>query len=106
MRKIMQFVEANLHADIRLKDLADVANLSPFHFSRAFRKSTGEPPHRFVRGCRLEKAKQLLIEGDASLAEISLICNFSSQSSFTRAFTRAFGAPPGTFRKDGKKPPR
>ncbi|NEV01041.1 helix-turn-helix domain-containing protein [Bradyrhizobium uaiense] len=102
LRRVMQFIDANLHNPIRLKDLADVANLSPFHFARAFRKATGESPHRFVRGCRLEKAKQLLIEGNETLAEVSLICNFSSQSSFTRAFTRAFGAPPGAFRKNGK----
>ncbi|MDH2385511.1 AraC family transcriptional regulator [Bradyrhizobium sp. CER78] len=103
LRRVMQFIDANLHSPIRLKDLADVANLSPFHFARAFRKATGESPHRFVRGCRLEKAKQLLIEGNATLAEVSLICNFSSQSSFTRAFTRAFGVPPGAFRMGGKR---
>jgi AraC family transcriptional regulator len=96
--RVMQFIAANLQNDIRLKDLAAVANLSPFHFSRAFRKATGQSPHRFVRGCRLEKAMELLCEVDTSLAEIALTCSFSSQSSFTRAFTRAFGLSPGLYR--------
>ena len=100
LRRVMQFIAANLQNDIRLKDLAAVANLSPFHFSRAFRKATGESPHRFVRGCRLEKAKGLLAEGSSPLADIAFSCNFSSQSSFTRAFTRAFGIAPGKYREN------
>ena len=99
LRRAMQFIGANLQNDIRLKDLAEVANLSLFHFARAFRKATGQSPHRFVRECRLEKAKELLAEGSAPLADIALTCGFSSQSSFTRAFTRAFGMAPGQYRE-------
>ena len=100
LRRVMQFIAANLQNDIHIKDLAAVANLSLFHFARAFRKATGESPHRFVRECRLEKAKELLAEGSAPLADIALTCNFSSQSSFTRAFTRAFGIAPGKYREN------
>ncbi|WP_083636364.1 AraC family transcriptional regulator [Bradyrhizobium sp. AS23.2] len=106
LRRVMQFIAINLQNDIRLKDLAGVANLSPFHFARAFRKATGEPPHRFVRNCRLEKAKELLAETSAPLAEVALTCNFSSQSSFTRAFTRAFGIAPGKYRENHGLRPR
>ena len=102
----MQFIAANLQNDIRLKDLAAVANLSPFHFSRAFRKATGESPHRFLRGCQLEKAKELLAEHNTTIAEIALTCNFSSQSSFTRAFTRAFGFSPGVYRDEHTTRPK
>jgi len=98
LRRIVQFIDANLQNDIRLKDLARVANLSPFHFSRAFRKATGGPPHRFVRDRRLERARELLKDSSTPLAEIALICSFSSQSSFNRAFTRAYGVSPGKFR--------
>ncbi|MCC8935688.1 helix-turn-helix transcriptional regulator [Bradyrhizobium sp. Arg68] len=105
LRRVMQFIAANLQNRIRLKDLAAVANLSPFHFARSFRKATGETPYRFVRECRLERSKQLLAQNDAALAEISLRCHFSSQSSFTRAFKRAFGQSPGRYRDEhGARP--
>lgn len=99
LRRVLKFVDENLQNSIRLKQLAAVARLSPFHFSRAFRKAIGQPPYRFVRQRRLEKAKELVAEEAVPLAEIALICNFSSQSSFTRAFTRATGLPPGQYRQ-------
>jgi AraC family transcriptional regulator len=53
-----------------------------------------------LRERHIEKAKQLIVQGTASLAEIALICSFSSQASFTRAFTRAVGSPPGKYRAE------
>jgi AraC family transcriptional regulator len=53
-----------------------------------------------LRERRIEKAKQLIVQGRTSLAEIALICGFSSQASFTRAFTRAVGSPPGQYRAE------
>ena len=99
LRRVLQFVDENLQDSIRLKDLAAVARLSPFHFSRAFRNAIGQSPCRFVRKRRLEKAKELVAGGMLPLAEIALICNFSSQTSFTRAFTQATGLPPGQYRR-------
>ena len=104
LRRVLQFIEANLHNNIRLKDLADIANLSQFHFSRGFRKATGQSPHRFVRDCRLDKAKEMLVDGTSTLAEIALVCNFSSQSSFTRAFTQAVGISPNKYRQSRRSP--
>jgi AraC family transcriptional regulator len=100
LQRVLQFVDENLQNSIALKDLAAIANLSPFYFSRAFRKLTGSSPQRFVRHRRLERAKEFLVDGSVSLADIALSCNFSSQSSFTRAFTRAFGIAPGEYREN------
>ena len=102
LQRVLQFVDQNLQNPIHLNDLAEAANLSPFHFSRAFRKAMGRPPHRFVRERRLEKAKDLVLEKKLTLAEIAGICNFSSQASFTRAFTRAVGMPPAKYRQNGR----
>ena len=102
LRRVLQFVDQNLQNPIRLKDLAEVANLSRFHFSRAFRKAMGQSPHRFVRNRRLERAKDLVLEEKLTLAEIAGICNFSSQTSFTRAFARATGMAPGRYRLNGR----
>ena len=99
LQRVLQFVDENLQSSIALKDLASIASLSPFYFSRAFRRVTGSSPQRYVRQRRLEKAKELLADGSASLADVALTCNFSSQSSFTRAFTRAFGVAPGKYRE-------
>ena len=99
LRQVLQFVEANLQADIRVEDLARVARLSQFHFSRAFRRATGQTPFHFVRSRRLEKAKEMLGEGEVSLTDIAFITNYSSQASFTRAFSRAFGVSPGEYRR-------
>ena len=81
LQRVLQFVDDNLQNPIHLRDLAAIANLSPFHFSRTFRETTGQSPHRFVRERRLEKAKQLVIEGKTELTEIAAICVFSSQAS-------------------------
>ncbi|WP_074121802.1 helix-turn-helix domain-containing protein [Bradyrhizobium sp. AS23.2] len=57
-----------------------------------------EPPHRYVSGKRLARAKVLLIQDDRSLVEIALALGFSSQANFTRAFKLATGLAPGQFR--------
>jgi AraC family transcriptional regulator len=91
-------VEANLEGKITIDSMASVACLSRYHFSRAFKKATGQSPHRYVSGRRLERAKTLLSKGDRSLVYIALALSFSSQANFTRAFTKATGQAPGQFR--------
>ena len=100
LQRVLRFVDESFQNPIALKDLAATANLSPFYFARAFKSVMGSSPQRYVRLRRLEKAKELLADGSTSLADIALTCNFSSQSSFTRAFTRAFGVAPGKYREN------
>jgi AraC-like DNA-binding protein len=99
LQRVLEFVDDNLQNPICLADLAAIANLSPYYFSRTFRETTGLSPYRFVRERRLEKAKQLVVEGKDRLTEIAAICNFSSQASFTRAFTRLVGLSPAKYRQ-------
>ena len=96
--RVLDPVEANLEGRITINSMASVACLSRYHFSRAFKKATGQSPHRYVSGRRLERAKTLLSMGDRSLVDIALALNFSSQANFTRAFTKATGQAPGQFR--------
>ena len=84
--------------DITVADLANVACLSIFHFTRTF-AAMGVPPHRYVSRRRLESAKTMIATGRASLSEIAFNCQFSSQSSFTRAFRRAVGMTPAEYRQ-------
>ena len=97
--RVLEYVEANLEADISIGDLASAACFSLFHFVRAFHLAMGRPPHAYLSERRLDRAKQLLAYSDTSLVDISLICRFSGQANFTRAFTRAMGTSPGRYRR-------
>lgn len=99
LQRVLQFVGRHLETAISVEDLASVACLSQFHFCRAFRRATGQTPHHFVNARRINKARELLIKPGFTLAEVALVCNFSSQASFTRAFSRVVGIPPGEYRR-------
>ena len=94
------FIIANLAADIRLDDLAKLTGLSCKHFLRAFKQSTGLPPHQYLLVQRIEAAKRLLLDDLASLAEVAQTCGFADQSHFTATFRKVVGVPPGTWRRD------
>jgi AraC-like DNA-binding protein len=79
------------HRDITLADLAGVACLSPFHFSRTFARAMGVSPHQLCERIRLESAMAEVARGKLPLAQIALSARFSSLGSFTRAFRRAMG---------------
>jgi len=99
LRRVLAYIEEHLAEDITVADLANVACLSIFHFARAFAATMGVPPHRYVSQRRLESAKVMIATGRASLSEIALDCQFSSESSFTRAFRRAIGMTPAAYRR-------
>ncbi len=94
LKRVLTHIEDHLFNDISVADIADVACLSVFHFTRAFTASVGSPPNRYVSRRRLDAAKELVAGGRGSLIEIALSCQFSSQSSFTRAFRRETGLKP------------
>jgi AraC family transcriptional regulator len=99
LQRVLGYVEEHLAQEITVADLANVACLSIFHFTRAFAAAVGEPPHRYVSQRRLESAKALIAAGRTSLGKIALDSQFSSQTSFTRAFRRATGMTPGEYRR-------
>jgi AraC family transcriptional regulator len=99
LTRVIAYVEEHLAEDISVADLANVACLSIFHFTRAFAATMGVPPHRYVSQRRLESVKAMIASGRASLAEIAHSCRFSSQSSFTRVFPRATGLTPAEYRR-------
>jgi AraC family transcriptional regulator len=98
LRRVLAYVEEHLAEDITVADLANVACLSIFHFTRAFAAAMAVPPHRYVSQRRLESAKAMIATG-SSLSAIAFNCQFSSQSSFTRAFRRATGMTPAEYRR-------
>ncbi len=99
LRRAQAFFDAHLDGDPSLADLARECRLSPSHFARAFRQATGVPPHRWLMRRRVERAKELLLDGDLGLAQIAVACGFSDQSHLTRVFTRHETYGPGKWRR-------
>jgi len=81
-----------------LSDVARACGLSTPHFGRAFTKSYGISPHRWLLIQRLEKAKVLLMEPEQTMADIAYECGFFDQSHLSHAFSRHFGQSPGAWR--------
>ena len=101
LKRVIAHIEENLgDSSLGVADLAAVAHVSPFHFSRAFKASLGRPPHRFLVERRLERAKALILETTISLAEIAIETGFADQAHLSAVFRRETGTTPGRFRSN------
>ena len=98
LNRVLEYIHANLDREMHLDELARVASLSPFHFSKLFKRSTGSSPHQYIMQRRLERAKTLLRQPGRSLSEISVEAGFADQSHFTNVFRRFVGVTPSKFR--------
>ena len=99
LRRAEELMSAGLTEELPLSRLASECGLSVRHFARAFRVSTGMPPHRWLLRHRVERAKELLRTRALSLADVAMFCGFADQSHFTRVFTAAAGTSPGVWRR-------
>jgi AraC family transcriptional regulator len=97
--RLVEYIDAHLDEDVSLKDLANIANLSHYHFSRSFKRSFGEPPHHYLNGRRIERAKALLENPARSVTEVALAVGFADPVLFTAAFHRLVGTTPTKFRR-------
>ena len=98
VRCVTEHIEQNLDKPLPLTELAVVVHMSPFHFARLFRRSTGEPPHRFVIRQRIARASEFLTRPDLTIAEISRRVGFRTASHFTTVFRRVSGVTPSGYR--------
>ena len=103
LRRVCDFIKEQFAQDIGLDDLAALTGLSSKHFARAFKQSTGLPPHQYLITQRVEAAKRYLVNARTSLAEIALECGFSDQSQFTATFRKSVGLAPGAWRRENAK---
>lgn len=97
---VLECFHAHVATPIRLETLAAAARLSPFHFCRLFKATTGLSPYQFQLGLRIQRAKRLLREPEhrrLSLARVASACGFSDQSHLTRHFKRLVGTTPARF---------
>src|SRR5271165_3421880 len=98
LQRVRDYVEAHLDDDLSLTILADIACLSPYHFSRSFKQATGVGLHHYVMQGRLERAKTLMRRTNQPLALIAQEAGFADQSHLNSAFRREIGVTPGQFR--------
>jgi AraC-like DNA-binding protein len=99
LRRVREYIDANLEANIGLDEISKVAGLSRCHFVRAFRQSVGTTPHNFLMYRRFCKAVDFITSTDLPLAEIALAAGFSDQSHFSRRFRQYLGVSPSAFRR-------
>lgn len=101
LRRAIEFINENLDKEqtVALAAVAEAVQMSYFHFSRAFKQSTGVSPNAYMTEQRIDRAKKLLIQTDLPIADIALRTGFASQSHFTTTFRKLVWTTPKAFRK-------
>src|SRR5215471_11247896 len=101
LRAIKELVHTKMEDELTLIEMAQSVALSPAHFSRMFRKSTGETPHQFVLRNRMERAKEMLRAPETRVLDVAVACGFKTQQHFARVFRLVCGASPTEYRHEG-----
>jgi len=95
--RALDFIQENLGRNLSLAEISAEVDMSPYHFCRAFKRSTGLPRHQYVKRERVRRAQQFLAEHRLSLVEIAHELGFSDQSHFTRTFHTVVGVTPSRY---------
>ncbi|MBD2100996.1 helix-turn-helix domain-containing protein [Leptolyngbya sp. FACHB-261] len=98
LRQVIDYIKSHFEQEIKLAELAKVANMSPHHFGKRFKQSTGMPPHQYVMKCRIEQARKLLSNPQFSIAEVGQQLGFYDQSHFTHTFRKHTTLTPQQYR--------
>ena len=104
LRLAQRMLGEQLDSSSVLAQVAVECRLSTSHFTRAFRRSTGTPPHQWLTRCRVERATEMLRATGLTLSEIALACGFFDQSHFSRVFSQSTGMAPGQWRRLHRAP--
>lgn len=99
LQRVIQFIDANLHRDVSLNEIAGIACKSPFHFARTFKDAMGITPVAYVIAKRIERSKNMLRHTDLPISIIASKCGFNSQSHYCRTFRRLERQSPRQFRR-------
>ncbi|WP_245286063.1 helix-turn-helix domain-containing protein [Bradyrhizobium sp. WSM1253] len=100
LKLIKAFVDAHISRGIGISELASLVGVSQFHFIRAFRSSVGRSPYQYVLSERISVAKEMLLKGDLSIADVALAVGFSDGSQLNRVFRKMIGVTPTAFRRE------
>jgi AraC-like DNA-binding protein len=100
LRRAKEIFRTDLSDNLSLRHVAEACRLSVSHFARAFKVSTGAPPHQWLLTARVDMAKELLAQSPMPLVEVAGTCGFADQSHFSRVFARIVGTSPGAWRRE------
>lgn len=103
VKRVTDYIDEHLSDYIPVKDLGLVVRRSTSHFCRAFKRTMGETPYRFITRRRIAAAEQMMLTGDQSLSEIAISCGFSDQSHFCNKFRKATGKSPALWRRERRE---
>lgn len=98
MWRAINAIHDQYHRSLSTRDLADIAALSQFHFTRKFRQVTGVTPGSYLTGIRISHAKRLLLTTDLRVSDVMHQVGYRSIGTFTRTFTACVGLPPALYR--------
>ena len=99
LRRLDEYIQANLSQNIALADMAEIVNSSTSHLTKLFKQSQGMSLYQYVIRCRIERAKQLLKHQEATIAEVATQVGFADQSHLTYHFKGHVGVTPKAFRR-------
>ncbi|WP_409467511.1 helix-turn-helix domain-containing protein [Streptomyces sp. HC307] len=98
---VRDLMRERLAEPLPITDLAAAASLSSSQFTRQFRASTGQSPHQYLLGLRLEHACRLLRTGSAPIGQVAIACGFSHQEHLTRVMRARLDTTPAVVRREG-----
>ena len=98
LKDVLDYIHSNLGSNLSVAEIARVARISPYHFGKLFKRSTGQTLHQYVLAQRILRAEVLLATTDLGLAQIALTIGLTNQSHFTTLFKQKEGVPPGRYR--------
>ena len=99
LRKVRAYIDSHITGPVLVAELGALLQLSEAHFSRAFRRTFGKPPHAFLIKERVELAAQYMLQTEASLSDIALRCGFIDQPHLCRHFRQTTGHTPAAWRR-------
>lgn len=99
LQQVKEYISEHLAQDLNLSEVAAIVQISPYHFSRLFKQSTGITFHQYILQCRIAKAKDLLQHSPLTISEVAIKVGFFDQSHLTRYFKRIVGVTPKQFLK-------
>ena len=98
LQRVLALIDERLAEPIQVRELAEAVHMSPYHFARMFKQSTGQPPHLYITWQRMDRAKELLAHSTLPLAQIASSVGYQTQAHFTGVFHARIGITPRAYR--------